>query len=39
MPLDLYVDDNYHYQDKEHRTGPKGFDDMEVALAEAVDCR
>lgn len=35
MPVDLCVDDNYHYQDKEHRTGPMGFGDMEEALAGA----
>jgi hypothetical protein len=35
MPVALYIDDNYHYQDAEYRTGPRWFDDAEVALAEA----
>ncbi|MGF6904568.1 hypothetical protein [Paraburkholderia sp. GAS348] len=35
MPVALYIDDNYHYQNEEHRAGPIGFDDMKMALAEA----
>ncbi|CAB3798015.1 hypothetical protein [Pararobbsia alpina] len=35
MPVALYIDDNYHYQDTDYRSGPLNFDDLEAALAEA----
>ena len=35
MPIALYIDDNYHYQDAEYRSGPTSFEDVDAALAKA----